>query len=456
MISRRSVISWVVRLAGAVSATAVAACGNGGASGGEKGQAGGQAASGASAKTPASITWLAWAGAGPETEQYQLNADEFMKQQPHIKVEWVNGGNVDGNLEKFLTMAAGGTPPNIVQVHYSNCVDLASRGTLASLDSFMARDRVRKEDYVPGLIDEFAWKKVQYGLPKDNALRVMFYNLDLFDKAGVKYPAENWTWDDFLEIAKKLTNRTLASGTPTFGVADFFLNINDSPSYTTTRCFDGEWFNPTWTASTIDMAPTVEAIQFTADWRNRYKISPAPGEIQGGGDAFRRGHVAMGIAFAQQVFFLKEEKVTFRYDVVPLPRGKAGAFPCATGSGQSMAKNATTPDASWQFLKYLTGPEAQKRITSLKRWGSSRVDTLEAILPADGIPKNFKAAFIEPLQGKTKDKPVAIPTPPRAKDLEAIYKKEFAAVQRGEKTAKDAAVSVKPQLDEIMKTAGGR
>jgi multiple sugar transport system substrate-binding protein len=444
MVTRRST------LLGGAGLAAVAACTPGAAQ--PPPGAGGASA----ARTPATITWLAWAGAGPETEQYQLNADEFMKQHPHLKVDWVNGGTVDGNLEKFLTMAAGGTPPNVVQVHYSNCVDLASRGTLAPLDSYMARDRVRKEEFVPGLIDEFAWKKTQYGLPKDNALRVMFYNLDLFDRAGVRYPVDTWTWDDFLDAARKLTNRAPASGPPVFGVADFFLTINDSPSYSITRSFGGEWFNDTWTASVIDSPATVEAIQFTADWRNRYKISPAPGEIQGGGDAFRRGLVAMGIAFAQQVFFLKEEKVTFRYDVVPLPRGRAGAFPCVTGSGQSMAKGATAPDASWLFLKYLTGPEAQRRITSLKRWGSSRVDTLEAILPTDGIPRNFKAAFIEPLQGKGRDKPVAIPTPPRAKDLEAIYRKEFAPVQNGEKTARDAATATKPLLDEVMRTAGGR
>jgi ABC-type glycerol-3-phosphate transport system substrate-binding protein len=234
------------------------------------------------------------------------------------------------------------------------------------------------------------------------------------------------------------------------------LAVNDSPSYSLTRAFGGEWYNATWTGSTIDAPGTVEAIQFTADWRSRYKISPAPGELPAGGDPFRKGQVAMGIQFAQQVFFLKEDKVTFRYDVVPLPRGKAGSFPCATGSGQCLAKGAKSPEAGWQFVKYLTGPEAQKRITSLKRWGSSRVDTLEAILPTDGVPKNFKATFIEPLQGKTKDKPVAIPTPPRAKDLEAIYKKEFDPVQKGEKTAKDAAASAKPQLDDIMRAAGGR
>ncbi len=51
---------------------------------------------------------------------------------------------------------------------------------------------------------------------------------------------------------------------------------------------------------------------------------------------------------------------------------------------------------------------------------------------------------------------MAIPTPPRAKDLEAIYRQEFAAVQNGQKTAKEVAASVRPQLDEVMKAAGGR
>ena len=84
------------------------------------------------------------------------------------------------------------------------------------------------------------------------------------------------------------------------------------------------------------------------------------------------------------------------------------------------------------------------------------MDTLEAIVPTDGVPRNFRAAFIDPLQGKTKDKPVAIPTPPRAKDLEAIYKTELAKVWTGERTAREAATAAKPQLDEIMKVAGGR
>jgi multiple sugar transport system substrate-binding protein len=418
--------------------------------------AGQEGAGGGAGKAPATVTWLAWAAAGSETEQYQLNAGQFSAQNPHLTVDWVNGNTLDANLEKFMTMAAAGTPPNVVQVHYSFGVDLASRGTLAALDSMMARDRVRKEDFVPGLADEFAWKRTQYGLPKDNALRVMFLNLDLFERAGVALPRPTWSWTDFVDAAAKLTNRAPASGSPTFGAADFPFVVNDSPSYSITRAFNGDWFSQDWRSTTIDAGPTVEAIQFAADWRNRHKVTPAPGEIQGTGDPFRRGLVAMGIQFAQQVYFLKEEKVSFRYDVLPLPRGSAGAFPCVTGSGQALARNAPDLDAGWQFLKYLTGPDAQRRITSLKRWGSSRVDTLEAILPTDGVPRGFRAALIDPLQGKGPEKVVAIPTPPRAKDLEAIFRKEFAPVHSGERTARDAATAARPLMDEVLRTAGGR
>ena len=463
MVTRRQVFSGLV---GAGSSALLAACGGTGGAGGGGGAGGsasgaGSAANSASAaataaKTPAKITWLAWYGAGAETEQYELNVSEFTKLNPQFSVDTINVGNLDAISEKLITLTAGGTPPDVVQAQYAFCVDLASRGLLAPLDTYMARDRVKREEFIPGEIDEFAWKKQQFGLPKDNALRVLFYNLDLFDKAGAKYPTDTWTWDDFVDAGKKLTNRTPSTGEPTFGMHDFPLNVNDSPSYSITRAFGGEWYNDTWTATTIDMGPAVEAIQFVADWRNKHRFTPQPGELTGGGDPFRKGQVAMGIQFAQQVFNLKEEKASFRYDVVPLPRGKAGAFPCATGSGQCLVKGAKSPEAGWQFVKYLVGPEAQKRVTSLKRWGSSRVDTLEAILPTDGVPKNFRAAFIDPLQGKTKDKPVAIPTPPRAKDLENIFKAAFAPVQTGEKTAKDAAVTAKSQMDEVMKAAGGR
>ena len=45
----------------------------------------------------------------------------------------------------------------------------------------------------------------QLGIPKDLDSAAVWYNKDMFDEAGIPYPTADWTWDDFREIAKKLT-----------------------------------------------------------------------------------------------------------------------------------------------------------------------------------------------------------------------------------------------------------
>lgn len=397
---------------------------------------------------PATITWLAWAGAGLNTELHQKRIAEFNKQQPSITVDWVQTPNLTANYEKLLTLAAGGTPPDAVQVHYTTCVDLAARGLLASLDKYFSRDRMRREEFVPGAIDEFTLKKAQYGLPFTAALRAMYFNVELFDRAGVPHPTDGWTWDDFLAKATRLTNRSGAS--PVFGAMEQFLVVNDSPSYSITRAFGGEWFNADWTRSAVDSAATVEAIQSTADWRNRHRIVPLPDEVSG--NAFNNGQAAMRIDFARGVDTLKQLAVPFRFDVVPLPRGKAGAFPCATGSGQSLAKEAKSPDAGWLLVKFLSGSDAQR--LAIEFDGTSRVDLVETTMPKDGVPKGFRTSFVDPLLQTSKTKAVAIPTPPRAVDIEQLYRKEFEPVRLGQKTAREVAIALKPQFDDILKAAG--
>ena len=33
----------------------------------------------------------------------------------------------------------------------------------------------------------------------------MAYNKDFFDRAGLAYPTDDWTWDEFVAISRKLT-----------------------------------------------------------------------------------------------------------------------------------------------------------------------------------------------------------------------------------------------------------
>ena len=42
-----------------------------------------------------------------------------------------------------------------------------------------------------------------YGFPRDISVEVLYYNKDIFDEAGVAYPDDTWTWDDFLAAAER-------------------------------------------------------------------------------------------------------------------------------------------------------------------------------------------------------------------------------------------------------------
>jgi multiple sugar transport system substrate-binding protein len=359
--------------------------------------------------------------------------------------------NLTDEYKKLVTLVAGGVPPDTAQAHYSNGVDLAVRGVIQSLDSLMSRDRINRADYVPGAVHAFQWKGVQYAIPKDNGFRVLFYNLDLFDKVGVRYPDESWTWDTWLDAARRLTVREGGAGKQ-WGTTALWAVMNDAPSWYLIRTFGGELYNADFTEFLITKPETVDAIQWSADLELVHNVVPKSAELPTPGDSFINGYAAMTINFAQMVFNLKQAKASHQYDVVVLPAGRAGRVLNATSSAHSLPTGAAKADAGWELLKYLTGPEAQRAVTELKRWGSSRIDTLEAILPTDGVPKHFKEALIEPLQGKSKWKVEPVPIPPRAAEVAEMYLAEFNDVRSGKRTAKEAAAALKPQVDALLRS----
>lgn len=59
-----------------------------------------------------------------------------------------------------------------------------------------------------------------YGLPYKQEMYCVFYNKTLFDQASVPYPVGPWTWDEYIETAKRLTN-------PAKGIYGSFMNADN-------------------------------------------------------------------------------------------------------------------------------------------------------------------------------------------------------------------------------------
>ena len=66
--------------------------------------------------------------------------------------------------------------------------------------------------YLPGMVDPGKFEGKQYLLPKDFSPLGVYYNKKIFDKAGVAYPQDGWTWDDLLKTAQALTKDANGDG----------------------------------------------------------------------------------------------------------------------------------------------------------------------------------------------------------------------------------------------------
>ncbi len=139
---------------------------------------------------------------GAVVEKWEEQFAEF-EAETGIKVvhEYVPWGET---VERYLTMAASDDLPDVAMVSAQWHRTLGTRGVLAELtqDQFEVIDL---GDFWPNLLAAYNYDGVQYGLPTDLDLSLIFYNKDIFDAAGVSYPEAGWTWDDYRDIAKALT-----------------------------------------------------------------------------------------------------------------------------------------------------------------------------------------------------------------------------------------------------------
>jgi multiple sugar transport system substrate-binding protein len=160
------------------------------------------------------ITWSFW-GDPWEVDVVERVIAVFEAGHPNIEVETMHEpwDNYFQEIEKWWD---ADTPPDVMFLEFIPLY--AARGLLENLDSYIERDGYDLVDFYPSLIDTFTYEGSVYGLARDNDTKVIFYNKDLFDEAGLSHPSPGWTWEEMREAAIKLT-KTDGEQTSQYGFA---------------------------------------------------------------------------------------------------------------------------------------------------------------------------------------------------------------------------------------------
>ena len=139
-------------------------------------------------------------------------------QQPglqQIADEWSEESGIKANIEvinwdNYWTLleagASGGQMPDVFWMHSNTAQMYMENDLILPLDDYIAADdNIDLANYYEGVVDLYNSNGVQYALPKDHDTIALLYNKAIFDKYGVDYPTDDWSWDDVLDAATKIT-----------------------------------------------------------------------------------------------------------------------------------------------------------------------------------------------------------------------------------------------------------
>ncbi len=283
--------------------------------------------------------------------------DDFNATHPDVKVEASSGGvTADDMLPKVISAIAAGTYPDIVYLFGSWAANIAKSGKTVDLSDRVNEPGFDWNDFWPASkqIDSPGGKVIGFPALIDNLS--VIYNKTLFDQAGVPYPSPDWTWDEFRQIAKELTdpaNHVYGVNYPVSGDLD-----------TVWRFFPGFWQRGGQIISddgTQAMFNSQAGIDNLTLWQQMATVDHSvffdPNDAKAE-PLFTSGHLAMYVSGPWEVEVLQEAGVDWGDQVLP---GYNGDHQTVSGPDNWVILDHGTDrvNASIEFLQWLTAPEQE-------------------------------------------------------------------------------------------------
>lgn len=279
-------------------------------------------------------------------------AEEFEKANPEIDVviEAIPYGLY---TSKILASAATGNPlGDVILIDDWFAQELFKHDYTVSLDSLFARD-LKESDFYTQFFK--VWRKGNradqplMAMPACGGVTALFYNTALFDKAGLGYPDSSWTYDTFLEAAKKLTSQDSDPATKTWGTIIDHGNSTGIDTYLYSN--GGKILRDDLSAGAMSEPASIAAMQSYVDLVQKHKVAPQPDPSQSMGQKFLQGRVGMMLTF--DVTKQELAKAIFGWDIAPPPSGAGGVMSRQNGQAFGIARESKNPNEAWELIKYI-------------------------------------------------------------------------------------------------------
>jgi multiple sugar transport system substrate-binding protein len=313
---------------------------------------------------------------------------EFEAAFPNIKVEQVQVP-YDEFRRKLLTAIAGGTAPDLIRSDIIWVPEFADMGALVALDEFMPDFNTYRDAVFPGPLATNFLNGHYYGLPLDTNTRVLVYNKDMFEAAGVAAPPA--TMEEFLTACEKI--KTLGEGKYCFADGGAYAWAVNPWIWS----FGGDVTDPAITKASgyLDGAQTQAAYEFLKNLIDEGYIHP--GILGGGVDAwggFGSDEIAMileGPWFPPIFGGISPDKA---YGLALMPAGDGGPVSVVGGEDIVMFQQSQYKEAAAEFIRFMLSEDVQLRWSEV-----GQLTVLASAVDNDMIKNHpFFGIFLEQLE----------------------------------------------------------
>ena len=351
------------------------------------------------------VQFASW-GSKSEVQILKPILANFEKEYPNIKVDFMH---IPQNyFQKIHLLFASNTPPDVIFINNHYLPVYANAGLLEPLSA--------NDNFYRKSLEALSWKNTLYAVPRDISTLVIFYNKDLFKKNRLSLPSDNWTFEEFLQTAKKLSHDGV------FGIGFeedtlFYLPYLMSEG--------GGILSDDLSRIIISDKKSQKGLNFYADLRKKYHVAPLKEESASATMAqmFLQGRIAMHLSGRWLVPKFRED-ASFDWDVVQFPAGDAGSVVPLDSSGWAVSKNSKHKDAAKLLVNYLSSKESSQKFTESGLIVPARSDVAESKFFLDNKKPANARLFIKIIE-TSKPTPVSVDYKEITDNLKGRFEKLF-------------------------------
>ena len=346
-------------LASMMCATALTACGGSGGSSDAGSSSGSSSGSGEKAKAITVNIWDA-----NQQKGIQEIADKWTETSGvKVNVEVVDWDNYWTLLEAG---ASGGTMPDVFWMHSNTAQMYMENDILLKLNDYIEKDStIDMSKYYEGVKTLYTRTDGNiYALPKDHDTIALLYNKAIFDKYGVEYPTDKWTWEDMYAAAKKISEDSKGD---VYGMAMNTSNNQDG-WYNLIYCYGGQVITDDHKGTTIGSDKAKAGMEMT----RKLLTVGAPQSVvaETGTDSLfmsnKVGMITQG-SWMINAFYTAESHADYAWALLPYADlngngtcEKEERWSAYNGLGWAASAKTKDPDSCYSLIAYFCGEEGQK------------------------------------------------------------------------------------------------